>query len=307
MFGQIIPTEWLQKVSEFGRQIWGAITDIGVRDIIDILIVAYLIYKVILLVVRETRAEQLVKGLILLLVVYVVALALKLKTLTYIMNNVLSIGVLALIIVFQPELRRILERMGRSKISNLNVFGAAAQDEQEMIQQLRQAIDGICESVATMAMQKTGALICIERQTKLGDIIHTGTTLNAELTPELIGSIFFPNSPLHDGAVVVREGKIYAAGCFLPLSESNEINKQLGTRHRSALGMSENSDAIIVVVSEETGIISVAKNGKLSRNFDVVSLKNELISTLIPDKAATSGEKKYVFRKVRKNEESKKK
>ena len=304
MFEQIAQSTFWLEISKFGRQIWGAITDIGILDVIDIIIVAYLIYKVISLV-HETRAEQLIKGIVLMIIIYIVSSAIKLKTLSYIMNKVLSIGFLALIVVFQPELRRILERLGRSKISNLNVFGTVAPDELEYENKIRSAIDGICEGVADMALQKTGALICIERRTKLGEIIHTGTVLNADLTAELIGSIFFPNSPLHDGAMIVRDGKIYAAGCFLPLSQSNELNKQLGTRHRSALGMSENSDAVIVVVSEETGIISVAKNGSLSRNYDVVTLKNELIADLIPEKITPQGDKKSVFRKGKKNEETK--
>ena len=294
---QFMKYAWLDSLTEFWSQIWKAIREISVFDIMDIVIVAFLLYKLIGLV-RETRASQLVKGLILLIVVSLVARVLKLRVLDYILTNVLSYGVLAMIVVFQPELRRLLEQVGRSKVAKLGIFSGSQLDERNSEQYKRTVIDRICTGVATMSLQKIGALICIERDTKLGDVIQTGTVINADITSELIGSVFFPNSPLHDGAMIIRDSRIYAAGCFLPLSNTNAINKQLGTRHRAALGMSENSDALIVVVSEETGVISIAERGQLRRELDIITLRKELESVFLPEKQNEQGEKKSVFWKV---------
>ncbi len=294
---QLMRYAWLDSIAEFWNQIWKAILEISVFDILDIVIVAFLLYKLIG-VARETRASQLVKGMILLIVVSLVARLLKLRVLDYLLTNLLSYGVLALIVVFQPELRRLLEQVGRSKVSKLGIFSVSQPDERDSEQYKHAVIDRICTGVATMSLQKIGALICIERETKLGDVIQTGTIVNADITSELIGSVFFPNSPLHDGAMVIRDLRIYAAGCFLPLSNTNEINKQLGTRHRAALGMSENSDALVIVVSEETGVISIAESGQLKRELDIVTLRKELEAVFLPVKQAEQGEKKSMFRRV---------
>ena len=297
---QLLRYAWWDSIVKFWDQIWKAILEVRVFDIIDIIIVAFLLYKLIGLV-RETRASQLVKGLILLIVGALLAKWLHLRVLDYILTNVLSYGVLAMIVVFQPELRRVLEQVGRSKVSRLNIFAGGQLDEHADEQHKREMIDRICTGVVTMSLQKVGALICIERETKLGDVIQTGTVINADVTSELIGSVFFPNSPMHDGAMVIRDGRIYAAGCFLPLSNTNEINKQLGTRHRAALGMSENSDALVIVVSEETGVISTAESGKLTRELDIISLRKKLESVFLPTKQNEQNERRSVFRRVKQN------
>jgi len=301
---QLMNLSWTDKLAEFGDQLWTAIREIRVFDIIDIVIVAFLLYKLIGLI-NETRASQLVKGMLLFVAASLLAKALHLRVLEFILTNVLSYGVLALLVVFQPELRRILEKVGHSSVSKLNIFSGMQVEESAAEQAKRAVIDRICTGVATMSLQKVGALICIERETKLGDVIQTGTVINADITSELIGSVFFPNSPLHDGAMVVRGDRIYAAGCFLPLSNTNAINKQLGTRHRAALGLSENSDAMIIVVSEETGVISIAENGKLRRELDIVTLRGKLESVFLPDKQNEQNEKKSVLRKVMQNGKNK--
>ena len=257
-------------------------------DILDILIVAYLIYQAIKLV-RETRAAQLVKGIGALLALNLLADKVGLQTMSFLMSNILQIGLFALVVVFQPELRRALEQVGRTRISKLNVFSQGLNEQQTR------------EGWRTMSRQKIGALVVIEQKTKLGDIIKTGTIIDSAPTPELIGNIFFPNSPLHDGAMIVRDGRLYAAGCFLPLSDNSEISRELGTRHRAALGMSEASDAIIVVVSEETGLITVCQNGRLERGYSLPRLEELLKNTLIPEKAVSEpSEKKFELWKGKK-------
>lgn len=206
------------------------------------------------------------------------------KALTFILDKTFDVGLLAIIIIFQPELRRSLEKVGHSKLSKLPVFSNSA-SEGELASKWAYAIDVICESCEDLSASTTGALIVIERETKLGEQINTGTILNAVPSKELFGNIFFKNTPLHDGAVIMRDGIILAAACFLPKPEKEElINKALGSRHRAAIGMSENSDAIIIVVSEETGAISVAENGELTRGYSKDTLKKTLRAKLLPEK-----------------------
>ena len=278
----------------FWNSLLSIIRTITIVDILDIVIVACLICKGVKLV-RETRAEQLVKGIALLAISYLLAEQVGLKTVSFVLRYVFEYGMIALLVVFQPELRRALEQMGRTRLSSFNVFGAGNTDEEEAVWKWRTAISMICNASAALSRQKIGALMVIERQTKLGEIIKTGTIINADPTAELIGNVFFPNSPLHDGAMIIRGGRLYAAGCFLPLSTTDEISKQLGTRHRAAIGMSENSDAVVVVVSEETGVISVAMNGRLQRGFDAHTLSQLLEKELLPNKPSESGEKRLAF------------
>ena len=267
-------------------------------DIIDILLVAYLVYKGIVLL-RETRAEQLVKGLIILLVAYFFADNLSMKTISFIIQNILNWGIIALVVIFQPEIRRALEQVGRSKLGKLNVFNNIIQESDGPQETLwGPAITAICNAAGSFAMSRTGALIVIERQTKLKDIAASGTFVNADISESLLGNLFFKDSPLHDGAVIVKDGRVYAAGCFLPLSTTNVISKQLGTRHRAALGVSENSDALVIVVSEETGAISWVTNGELRRGVDVLTLKGLLEKALLPQ-TEEGKDKKMIFRKVR--------
>lgn len=253
------------------------------KDYLDIIILTYIIYKLIKLV-RETRAGQLVKGIVLLVIVYVMCKVFELKALEFILRQIIDIGLIAIIVMFQPELRRTLERVGRTNVSQLNPF-ALGDNTDGLSAQWRTAIDEICAACTELSATTTGALIVIEGQTKLGEQISTGTLLNARPSKELFGNIFFPKTPLHDGAVIIREGMIIAAACFLPKPEREEfINKKLGSRHRAAIGMSENSDALVIIVSEETGTISVAKNGELTRNYNEDTLKKLLYSELMPDK-----------------------
>ena len=218
------------------------------RNILDILIVAFVVYEVIALV-RKTRAAQVAKGAVVLLVGYAVAYALELRTVTYLMNAVLQIGFLALIVLFQPELRRALEQVGRTDKWASNLFHSRRSDP-SLRGKWQNACLAICDAAEQLSDTNTGALIVLERGSNLSEIIRTGTAINADVNPEILGTIFYEGTPLHDGAVVVRDGTLKAAGCVLPLSDNLEIGKDMGTRHRAALGMSENSDAVVVVVSE---------------------------------------------------------
>jgi len=263
-------------------------------DAFDILIVTIIIYEFILLITR-TRAAQLIKGIAIVVAAYFAAGLLQLKTVTFIFQNVLQIGLLALIIVFQPEVRRALEQMGRggfSFFSNRFVTDRFAM--------WHGAIVSICDSVQNMSDDRTGALIVIERSTGLNEIAGTGKLLNASVTPELIEAIFYNGSPLHDGAMIIENGRIKAAGCLLPLSSNIEISRDMGTRHRAGLGMSENSDALVIVVSEETGIISVAQSGIIIRRLDGANLfrilSNELMESA--DETDNGKGKRRLFRKI---------
>lgn len=279
----------------------GMIQSIHPVDIIDTLLVIYLVYKVLQLV-RETRAMQLLKGLLLLMVLYMAVDLFELNTMRYLLEMIFQYGVIALLVVFQPELRRMLETVGRTKISNLNVFNIGHFDANTQKQQWNAAIGTICNAANTLARSKTGALMVLERTTKLGEIIKTGTVVDAIPSVELIGNLFFVNSPLHDGAMIIRDGKIFAAGCYLPLSDNHEISRELGTRHRAGLGMSENSDAVVIIVSEETGVISVAIKGVLTRNYNAESLAELLKTEILSDGAVSeTSEKKESFWKSKKN------
>ncbi len=271
---------------------------ISLADILDMLLLSYLLFKCFKLV-RETRAQQLLKGIIVMVVAYLVADLIGLKTMSFILTNLFQWGILAIIIMFQPELRRILEKIGRTKLIDFSVFGNNDSDADG--DAWSKAIDIIGNAVTELASTATGALIVCERQTRLGEQIDTGTILNCTPSEAVIGNIFFPNTPLHDGAVIMRDGMILAAGCFLPKPQKEElINKQLGSRHRAAIGMSENSDAIVIVVSEETGTVSVAEDGELTRGYTKESLKKLLKNRLVPEKpSAQKKDKKAFAEKVR--------
>ncbi|HNZ99898.1 diadenylate cyclase CdaA [Ruminococcus sp.] len=262
-------------------------------DVLDVLILTYVIY-LLLKLIRETRAGQLVKGIIFLVAGYFVSRAIGLKVVSYLLQNALSMGVLAMIVLFQPELRRALEKAGRSKFG-IRLFGLG-QNSDELKQKWVPAIDAICDSCVELSATCTGALIVVERQVRLGEQIETGTILNAIPSKEIFGNIFYPKTPLHDGAVIMRDGIILAAACFLPKPAKDAlINKKLGSRHRAAIGMSENSDAIVIVVSEETGQISVALNGELTRDYTHDKLKALLEEQIYNDKTEISIGKKKLF------------
>lgn len=245
---------------------------VKISDIVDIVIVAFVIYHLINWL-RETRAVQLVKGLILLFALLVISDWTHLTVINYVLNATVQVGMFAIVVIFQPELRSLLERMGHSKFGKLMDFAINDGISKAATERI---FDEICTAVKNLSMTKTGALIVIEGETKLGDSIRTGTEINASITSALLENIFVPNTPLHDGAVIIRDTIIHSAGCFLPLTSNYNLSRELGTRHRAALGMSEVSDALIVVVSEETGKVSLALRGSLTRNISTESLKKAL-------------------------------
>ena len=252
----------MEGIMTFWSQIVYAISNIRFFDIIDILAVTYIIY-IAIKYFRSSRSGQLVKGILLVFAIYIVANWFQLATIKWLLLRLADSIIIVAAIVFQPELRRALENIGRKglgKLSRNNLSG----EQTEAIS----CINEICKAVSNMQEKKIGALIVFERSSRLGEITATGTKIDAAISTELIQNIFYPKSPLHDGAMVISERRIVSAGCILPLTANNELNSQLGTRHRAAIGMSENSDAIVVVVSEETGHVSVAIDGHLNRNVD---------------------------------------
>ena len=257
----------------FWNQFAYTISNVRFFDILDIAIIAFIIYKAVGFL-RETRAGQLVKGIVFLLALYAFAIVFELVVLRWVLSAVFGSAIVAVAIIFQPELRRLLERVGQTKLS----YSGAANDERETV---INAIDSICKAVGQMQKSKTGALIVFERKTQLGEIINTGTVIDAKVSTAMVNNIFYPKSPLHDGAVVVRDGRIHAAACILPLTPNTELSSQLGTRHRAAIGMTENSDAIVLVVSEETGTISIAFNGSITRDYSVATAYDEIKSKLV--------------------------
>ncbi len=261
--------------------ITGFIQVFKLSDLIDISILAVVIYQ-LMKVIRETRAMQLLKGIALLLLMLLLSDWLNLTAINYILGNTVQVGVFAIVVIFQPELRNVLERVGRSKAGKLMDIFSGANDGEKALK----VIDELCEAAENLSRTKTGALIVIERQTKLGDVIRTGSIINADMSAPLLENIFVPNTPLHDGAVIVRDDRIYVAGCLLPLTSNSNLSLELGTRHRAALGISEASDAMVIVVSEETGKISIAINGTLTRNLDRNSLNKALVRVFRPQSAA---------------------
>lgn len=251
---------------------------IRVTDIIDIIIVAFLIYQ-LLKMIKETRALQLVKGIAILFVFLQISAWLNFTAINYILRNIMQVGLFSVVVIFQPELRNLLERMGRSKVVKLIDFSSSQQIESDNLSRI---INELVSATVNLSSSKTGALIVIERETKLGDIVNSGTVLNAEISASLLENIFVPKSPLHDGAVIIRNDKIYTAACLLPLTSNTNLSRELGTRHRAALGMSEASDAMVIVVSEETGKISIALNGNLTRNLTGETLTNAIKRAIIP-------------------------
>ena len=249
-------------------------------DVLDILAVALIIFSIVRFV-RQTRAKQLVGGIVVLLLIWLISELLGMTVLSVVMKAVVDSGIIVLVIVFQPELRNALEMVSRPNFSLTKKWPEANAV-------LSDCIDQVCDACEVMHLSKTGALIVFERQTMLEDIVKTGTVIDADARKELICNVFFPKTPLHDGAMIMRNGRICAAGCILPLSQNMLISKDLGTRHRAALGISENSDAMVIVVSEETGTISVAERGGLRRNYTKEELRTRLRGALLPEETDNS-------------------
>ena len=256
----------------------------GITDFLDICLITFLIYNGIKLI-RETRAFQLVKGLLLLGAAFVIISALEMQASSFVLSIVFQNIIIVLIVLFQQEIRQILEKVGNSRFSGLISFLKSNNSERKAV--LSESIIEIAKAVFRMSKTKTGSLIVMEKETLLGDVIKTGKPVDAQITHELIGNIFFPKSPLHDGAAVVREGRLHSAGCVLPLTREN-VASDLGTRHRAALGMSEQSDAMVIVSSEETGIVSVAFKGNLTRGLNESELREMLMNYLVEDSSEES-------------------
>lgn len=248
--------------------------NIGYLDVIDIIIVGYVFYRLIL-IIRGTRAEQLIKGLVILLLAMIVSDKIGLKTLNWILEKVMTVGLIAIPIVFQPELRRALEQLGRGKIFKPSSWSWDPQEFDHFMDEMTKAIPALVK-------KRIGALIVIERDTGLKDWVETGIAIDGTISAELLVNIFFPLSPLHDGAVILRGNQIAAAGCYLPLTDDPYLDKELGARHRAGLGVTEQSDAVALIVSDETGIVSVAHNGVLTRYLDEKKLREILIEYCAP-------------------------
>jgi len=238
------------------------------RDIIDIIIVTVIIYQLLKLT-RQTRAFQVLKGFGLIIFASIISDWLQLNALSWVFRNVLSAGAIVLVILFQPELRRTLEKIGRGRLLTKEALTRSESNEEEVV-------NHIVRAVQRMSGAHIGALIVIQRQDMLGEVTENGTSLYANISSQLIENIFTPNTPLHDGAIIIREATIVAAGCFLPMTSDPYLEQEMGTRHRAAIGMSENTDALIIVVSEESGVVSVVEGGKLTRYIDSSKLREIL-------------------------------
>ena len=285
---------WETIRSFFETYVIDPVKNIGITDAIDIIILTFVLFFIYRFI-RERRAIKLLLGLVFVFALSLLGDALEFHATSYLLSDFRQIGVIAILIIFQPELRSALEKVGEVPSSGIRGITADSRDAAA-----RSAdIDAICTAVSDMSRDKVGALIVIERTTKLGEYINSGVSVDAAISAHLLRNIFFDKAPLHDGAVIISSRRICAAGCFLPLSANNDINKDLGTRHRAGIGMSEVSDAIVIIVSEETGVVSVAKEGKLQRNFNYVTLKQEL-NRCLSGQVQTDGQAK-LGKKTKKN------
>lgn len=284
VFSDIIQN-FKQAISSFNR----------ISDFLDILLVAFIIYSAIKLI-RETKAIQLVKGAILLVVLYAFVSFFEMQVSKYLLSFVFSNLLVILIVIFSPEIRHALESVGRSSVSKLNIFNFVNKDDIFKREIIETSINSVCKACADMSDKKIGALIVFKNDTMLGEIINTGTIIDAAVSAELVGNIFFPKAPMHDGAAIIEDGRVVAAGCILPLTNNTDISSELGTRHRAAIGMSEFSDATIVVVSEETGSISVAEKGVLRRGISDGDLREILMKKFIKNDSDNGSKFKKIFR-----------
>lgn len=255
------------------------LSGVGIADIIDILIVAFVVYKLLGLI-KQTRAEQLLKGVLVLVVATFASELLNLHTINWLLKGTMALGAVAILVVFQPELRRGLEYMGRSKIVRAPLVKMDKEKGKQITSEIIRAIE-------SFSKDRVGALIVFEKETTLSDIMETGTTVDAEISEQLLGNIFYEGAPMHDGAVIIRDGRVAAAGCVLPLTNNKTIGKELGTRHRAGMGITENSDALVLIVSEESGIISMASEGQLSRFLDIKTVEKTLLNMYLTDRSVS--------------------
>ncbi len=282
----------MTAIKDFFSYIFAKFATIGLNDVIDVLMVSVLFYYLIVFI-RDRRAGKLAVGIFLLLATLGISSIFKFNVLTYILKNIVQVGLLAVFIIFQPEIRAMLEKVGVESFKNLSL----RENTDDAL--TRKTIETLCSTATDLSSTKTGALIVIERDTKLGDNIKTGVVVNADVNIFLLKNIFFNKAPLHDGAVIIRDNRIYACGCFLPLSYNTNIIRNVGTRHRAAIGMSENSDAVVLIVSEETGNISIAKGGELTRDYNAKTLKERLEEELIGEEKKASFKSKIKFPKIK--------
>ncbi len=269
------------SVSSFLELVKNAFSGFGINDVVDIVLLA-LIFTFAFRFFKDKKAGALIAGIFICLAVYILATLFDLTGIKFLLSGIFQIGALAFVIIFQPEIRDFLERVGSGSLKGISSLG----DKNHKKQLQYKVIDNICKAVQILAVEKTGALIAIEKTTNLDDILHSGTTINSDVSDALLRNIFYNRAPLHDGAVIIQDAKIAAASCILPLPRRTDVDPDLGTRHRAAIGLSEVSDALIIIVSEETGIISLAKECTLTRNFTAESLKKTLIKELVKDAAA---------------------
>lgn len=270
----------MEVITGIAQQIADFVLSLKLSDILDILIIAYLVYRLLLLV-RKTNSSRLFKGVLLVLLGLWVS-SFGLRGLNYLLSHIVEWGVLALLILFQPEIRRVLEQMGSSRFPFLEFFSKPQVDKQVIEKAIAQTV----QACGDMSKSRTGALIVFERNIQLDEVLRSGTRLDAETSSELLKNIFFVKAPMHDGAVIVRQGRVLGAGCMLPLSRNVNLSRDLGMRHRAGIGMSENSDAVVVLVSEETGSISVAVGGMLKRHLMTETLEQLLRNELLPQPEA---------------------
>ena len=274
-----------------------------ITDTLDILCVAFFLYFIFRLV-RDSRAEQLLRGIIVLGLLFGIAIVANLTTVRFLLKALFDNALLLLIIVFQPEVRRALEQAGHSRKGFGRIFGGLrAVDNAAYIDQWNKAIEATADAMETLQKEKMGALVVLERNTRLGEIVRSGTIMEAEPSATLISAVFYNKAPLHDGAMILRDGKVYAAACILPLTDNLQISRELGTRHRAGVGMSENSDAVVVILSEETGMISVAEGGELQRNFTRETLVKTLADRILWNQ--DGGERKKKSRRRKEDKEEK--
>ncbi len=273
------------------------LSTISWTDVLDVAIVAYIIY-LIAKFFKDTRAVQVLKGIVFLMIFVQLSSIFKLYTFNFILKSTMQAGLMAVVVLFQPEIRGALARMGKRGGS---LFSFEGGDDQSPTQKI---IDAITSSAKALAEKKIGALIVIERSTKIGDILDTGIPLNADVSTELLNNIFYPKAPLHDGAVIIGDGKVKAAACVLPLSQNDNLDSELGTRHRAGLGMTESSDCISVIVSEETGKISLACNGGLTRNITAAVLSEALSKLLMKENDQKPNNLKKIIKKIKINKKN---
>lgn len=267
----------------------------SISDFLDIILVAFVIFSIISLI-KESRAIQLAKGLIILVCIYAIVSLIEMEVSKFILNFIFNNLFIIIVIIFAPELRHILERVGKSSVSKINIFNLKNKLDFEKQEDTINSINDVCKACVDMSDKKIGALIVFERESLLGEITKTGTSLDAKVTTDLIKNIFFPKAPMHDGAIVIKDGRVSAAGCILPLTSKDDLSSELGTRHRAAIGMSETSDAIVAVVSEETGAISIAQNGNLMRDVSDGVLREVLMTNFVKNNNKDDNKFKKILR-----------